>query len=240
MTRVIAVMSGKGGVGKTSTAVMLANILAENSKTIIIDFDLCGPSVFRALGVSGGLVKTESGFKPVKFNDNLDLLSFGSVLEPKDAVIWRGSKKLVFLELFYNSAVNYDYVIIDTPPGISEEHEFLVGKNIEVIVLTTPQNMSLNGAQRCIEFCKTKGLAILGVIENMRGVECSFCSQIDHPFGINGGILLCEEYSLKFLGGCDIESKYAEIIDTGMKKSDYKNTNAYAVCKKILFDLEII
>lgn len=240
MTRFVCVMSGKGGVGKTSVAVMLAQILSEEHKTVIIDFDICGPSVCRALGVNGPLIKSETGFNPVHVKDNLYAISFGSILKPDDAVIWRGAKKLIFLELFYNSAVNFDFVVIDTPPGISEEHEFLINKGIEMLAVTTPQNIALNDTQRCIEFCKINKIEILGLIENMSYLICEKCDQIHHPFGHNSGKQLADEYSLDFLGSMEIEPEWADMLDSGTFKNDYKKLKAYPKIKNILTNLKII
>jgi ATP-binding protein involved in chromosome partitioning len=240
MTTVIAVMSGKGGVGKTSVAATIAHILSEKHKTIVLDFDICGPSVARALGAEGSLIKTGTGFRPLPVKAGLDVLSFGSILEPTDAVIWRGAKKLVFLNLFYNSAVGYDYVVVDTPPGVSEEHEFLVNKDVRVITVTTPQNISLNDTQRCIEFCNANSMEILGLVENMSWTRCQCCGEIYHPFGSKGGKQLADEYSVKFLGELEIETQWSEVIDQGTLTENCKNLRSYKALERMLSDLHIL
>lgn len=240
MTIIVAVMSGKGGVGKTSVAAMIAYILSERYKTIVLDFDICGPSIARALNVKGSLIKTSIGFKPLPVKTRLDVLSFGSILQPADAVIWRGAKKLVFLNLFYNSAVGYDYVVIDTPPGVSEEHEFLIGKDVRVITVTTPQNISLNDTQRCIEFCKANNIEILGLVENMSWARCQCCGGTYHPFGSKGGKQLADEYSIKFLGELEIETQWSEAVDQGTFIEKYENLKSYKALKTILSDIQIL
>lgn len=236
MVKIIAVMSGKGGVGKTSISVMLSKILSETSKTILLDFDLCGPSVYRALNLNGSLVKDDNGFVPIKVDENLSALSFGAMLKEKDAVIWRGAKKLIFLDLFYKSIMGYDYVVIDTPPGISEEHEFLVDKNIKSIVITTPQNISLSDAQRCIEFCINKRVDIIGLLVNMSGIKCKCCGEIQYPFGKNGAKELAEEYNLNYCGELELEPRINQILDSGNFMEDFVNTETYLSLKKIIFD----
>lgn len=238
--RTIAVMSGKGGVGKTSISLLVAKVLSQYGKTILLDFDICGPSITTALNPSGSLIKTSIGFKPLNASENLDVLSFGSILQESDAVIWRGPKKLVFLDMFYKSSEDYDFAVIDTPPGISEEHDFLVDKNIEVLIVTTPQNIALNDTQRGIEFCQNKNIKVLGLIENMSFVKCDCCNQIYHPFGTNGGVQLANEYKISCLGSLEIESELSESIDSGMFNNEFKIFKAYNSLKDILINLKII
>lgn len=237
MQRIIAVMSGKGGVGKTSVAVLVAKVLSEKYKTIILDFDICGPSVTTALGISGALVKTASGFKALPASKSLDALSFGSILKPDDAVIWRGPKKQVFLDLFFNSAKDYECIVVDTPPGISEEHDFLAGKGASAIIVTTPQNVALSDSQQCIEFCLDSGIDMLGVVENMSWLSCKGCAATHHPFGSRGGRLLAEEYGLGFLGELEIEPRWSELIDSGEFNEKYQELAAYRFFKERLIEI---
>lgn len=238
--RTIAIMSGKGGVGKTSISLMVAKILSQFGRTILLDFDICGPSVTTGLAVAGSVLKTEIGFKPLKASNNLDVLSFGSILQNSDAVIWRGAKKLVFLDLFYKSAEGYEFVVIDTPPGISEEHDYLSDKNIEVFIVTTPQNIALNDAQRGIEFCQAKNISILGLIENMAFIKCSCCDEILYPFGSKGGEQLAKEYNIELLDSLEIETEWSESIDSGKFNTEFEKFKSYQAIKNILFKLKII
>ncbi|KAM0681611.1 cytosolic Fe-S cluster assembly factor cfd1 [Glugoides intestinalis] len=240
MPKIIAVMSGKGGVGKTSVAAFVTRILSEKHKTILLDFDICGPSMTTTFGIHGALLKTTDGFKPINVTENLDILSFGLALNPNDAVIWRGPKKLVFLDLFFKSASEYDYVIIDTPPGISEEHSFLVGKEVTSLIVTTPQNISLNDAQRCVEYCQAKKISILGILENMSSVKCECCQEVSHPFGAMGGSQLAAEYEIAFLGSLPIEPKLAEIMDNGTFSSEYIKLNSTTFIREILYENNVL
>lgn len=239
MPKIIAVMSGKGGVGKSSVSAMLAKVLSEKARTIILDFDICGPSLSRALKIEGSLIKAEKGFKPIQITDNLFALSIGVSLKAEDAVIWRGPRKKVFLNLFYDSIDDYDFVVIDTPPGVSEEHEFIAQKGASVLVVSTPQNMALNDAQRCIEFCIKNNLNILGLVENMSSLLCECCNEIFYPFGKGGGKLLAEEYKIEFLGSLRIEPEWSQQLDDGTFNEKYKSLAAYEFFK-ILCDREDI
>ena len=238
--KIIAVMSGKGGVGKTSVSLMVSKILSQFGRTILLDFDICGPSVTTGLGLSGTIIKTVNGFKPLNASSNLDVLSFGLILQDTDAVIWRGAKKLVFLDLFFKSAKGYEFIVIDTPPGISEEHDYLSDKNIEALIVSTPQNIALNDAQRGIEFCKAKNIPILGLIENMSFIKCKCCDKIFYPFGSKGGIQLANEYEIRYLGSLEIEIDWCESIDSGNFNLEFETFKSYHSIKNILSCLNII
>lgn len=220
-------MSGKGGVGKSSISVLVAQALAAKHRVLVLDFDICGPSITTAFGIQGRLVKTANGFTPLLGPNNIDVLSFGSVLKPEDAVIWRGPKKQGFLKMFYESIGGYDYVVIDTPPGISEEHGFLCGKEINALIVTTPQNVALSDTQRCIEFCTENGIYIWGVVENMAWLECECCQEIQRPFGSKGGQLLAEEYSLRYWGQLPIEPELSRSCDNGTFNQIYNELFSY-------------
>lgn len=234
MAKKFCIMSGKGGVGKTSISLMTAQILSEKGKTLLVDYDLCGPSVTTAFNLKGKIIKNEKGFIPIKATESLDILSFGSILEPKDVLIWRGPKKIVFLDLFAQSFEDYDYVVIDTPPGISEEHEYLSEKEVSVVVVTTPQNIALNDAQRCIEFCQSRNMNILGVIENMSYYKCQCCSEMYFPFGSGGGSQLAAEYEIKFLGQLEIDQNLCNSIDSGSLNQNYRDLSSYLKLSNIL------
>jgi len=164
----IAVMSGKGGVGKSSISILLSTILSEDRRTLLLDFDLCGPSIVSGLNIKGEVYKAEKGLVPIRITENLHALSMASLVRETDSVIWRGPKKISTLSMFYDSIDGFDCVVIDTPPGLSEEHRFLAEKGICTLIVTTPQNISLSDASKAVTFCLTNGLPIIGVVENMR------------------------------------------------------------------------
>ncbi|KAI5147990.1 hypothetical protein ENBRE01_0050 [Enteropsectra breve] len=234
--KILAVLSGKGGVGKTSVSAMLAMALAEKYRTLIIDFDLCGPSVYRALGAKGKMIKDRDGFKPLNVSPGLDILSFGATLGQNDAVIWRGAKKKIFLDLFLSSAKDYDILLIDTPPGISDEHLFLAHRDINALIVTTPQNVALNDTQRCIEFCQGNAINIVGVLENMSFFECECCAEKTYIFGGQGGKSLAEEYQLNFLGEIPLSSELSECIDSDASKMRLKSLEGYKMIQSLIAD----
>jgi ATP-binding protein involved in chromosome partitioning len=233
----IAVMSGKGGVGKSSVSILLATTLSEESKCLILDFDICGPSCVTSLNGQGDVKKAVKGLCPIKITENLFVLSMGSMIKQEDAVIWRGPKKISLLNLFWESIEGFDCVIIDTPPGISEEHEFLADKDVEVIIVTTSQNVALSDTVKAIDFCKNNCIRILGVIENMSGYECECCKKITNIFASKGGEQLSEVYDLNFLCSFPIEPEFGKFLDTGEFITKYKNLKAYEILKnnKFLF-----
>jgi len=173
----ILVLSGKGGVGKSTFSAQLAFTLAKQGKQVgLLDVDICGPSIPRMLGLLGEQVhQSASGWSPVYVSDNLGVMSIGFMLPSNDdAVIWRGPKKNGLIKQFLSDVDwgELDYLIVDTPPGTSDEHISIVTylKQATVdgaIVITTPQEISMDDVRKEINFCKKTGIEILGVVENM-------------------------------------------------------------------------
>jgi ATP-binding protein involved in chromosome partitioning len=227
--RKIAVMSGKGGVGKSSVAALLGAILAEKGRTLLLDFDICGPSIATALQAKGEVYKAEKGLKPVVVTESLHVLSMGLLIKETDSVIWRGPKKRATLSMFYESIDGYDYVVIDTPPGLSDEHVFLLEKNISSIVVTTPQNISLGDAARAINFCVVNGMEVLGVVENMSGYLCECCGKVTNIFGSRGGEMLSDELGVPFICRLPIEPPLNEALDSGSFPDGYRELSSYRV-----------
>ncbi|WUR04020.1 cytosolic Fe-S cluster assembly factor NUBP2-like protein [Vairimorpha necatrix] len=232
MVNKIAVMSGKGGVGKSSLSILLSMILSESKKCLLLDFDICGPSCVTSLGGKGQVKKGSKGLIPIKITDNLHVLSMGSMINKEDAVIWRGPKKLSLLNLFYESIDDYDFVIIDTPPGISEEHDFLVNKNIKSLIVTTSQNVALSDTVKAIEFCQMNNIEILGVIENMSGYKCKKCKHITNIFASRGGEKISEYYKLQFVSKLPVEPEFGKMLDKGEFKEKYKDLETYKILKE--------
>lgn len=174
--KVILVISGKGGVGKSTIASQLAFKLSKNHSVGLLDVDICGPSIPRMTKTSTSeVLRSADGWVPIMVTPNLCVLSIGHMLDESDAaVIWRGPKKNALISKFLSSVAwgDLDYLIIDTPPGTSDEHLSLVSylpkDNLKgALVVTTPEMVSIEAVKREINFCKTVEIPIIGVIENM-------------------------------------------------------------------------
>ncbi|KAN0061611.1 cytosolic Fe-S cluster assembly factor nbp35 [Thecaphora frezii] len=271
--RKILIMSGKGGVGKSTFTAQLGWAFAssEATQTAIMDIDICGPSIPTILGLSNQTVHaTSSGWSPVYVSDNLCCMSIAFLLPSQtSAVIWRGPKKNGLIKQFLKD-VDWtggleedeaaaeqadaadeesmrttptpqledaaaatqeaaaamqpviDYMLIDTPPGTSDEHLSIVGFLREsgidgAVLLTTPQEVSLQDVRKEISFCRKMNVRILGVVENMAGFVCPAChgrSDIFYP-STGGAKALCEELGLEFLGSIPLDPRIGKCCDLG-------------------------
>ncbi|KAI6076753.1 Nucleotide-binding protein 2 [Aix galericulata] len=185
---VVLVLSGKGGVGKSTVATELALALRQAGKKVgILDVDLCGPSIPRMFRVQDSAVhQCDSGWVPVFVDQekSISLMSIGFLLEkPDDAVVWRGPKKNALIKQFVTDVAwgDLDFLIVDTPPGTSDEHISAVEalrpyKPLGAILVTTPQEVAVGDVRRELTFCKKMGLRVLGIVENMSGFVCPHCS----------------------------------------------------------------
>uniref|UniRef100_A0A182K6V4 Cytosolic Fe-S cluster assembly factor NUBP2 homolog n=1 Tax=Anopheles christyi TaxID=43041 RepID=A0A182K6V4_9DIPT len=224
---IILVLSGKGGVGKSTVSTQLALALAEEDHKVgLLDIDLCGPSVPYLLGLEDQDVhQCDEGWVPVytTAEKKLAVMSIGFLLKNRsDAVIWRGPKKTAMIKQFLED-VNWDeldYLIIDTPPGTSDEHitvmECLKTVNTEgAIIVTTPQEMALEDVRKEVTFCKKTGIHILGIVENMSGFVCPNCSECTNIFSSGGGHSLAELAKVPHLGTLPIDPRVGELAGTG-------------------------
>ena len=208
----IFVMSGKGGVGKSSIATNLAVALADQGyKVGLLDVDIHGPSVPHLLGIKG-LLDVERGkiLKPKKFSDNLSVVSMESLLQdPDQAVLWRGPMKTSAIRQFVADVDwgELDFLVVDSPPGTGDE-PMTVLKTIPdalCIVVTTPQEVSLADVRKAINFLQYAKANILGVVENMSGLICPHCSKEIPLFKKGGGKELALKYGLEFLGAIPLD-----------------------------------
>ncbi|KAJ8387086.1 hypothetical protein AAFF_G00160260 [Aldrovandia affinis] len=224
----ILVLSGKGGVGKSTFSANLAHGLARDvsNEVALLDVDICGPSIPRIMGLEGEQVhQSGSGWSPVYVEDNLAVMSIGFLLSgPDDAVIWRGPKKNGMIKQFLRDVDwgELDYLIVDTPPGTSDEHlsivQYLSGAGIDgAILITTPQEISLQDVRKEIRFCQKVKLPIIGVVENMSGFVCPKCkntSQIFPPT-TGGAEKMCADLDLPLLGRIPLDPRIGRSCDEG-------------------------
>lgn len=232
----IIVMSGKGGVGKSTVTVNLATALAKEGKQVgILDVDFHGPSIPVMLGLQEARAEYGSdGILPVK-SGNIKVMSISFLLEKQDAaVIWRGAMKTSAIKQLI-SDVDWgmlDYLIIDSPPGTGDE-PLSVCQTIKditgAVIVTTPQEVALADVRRSINFCSQLEMPVLGVIENMSGYACTKCGEIINVFGSGGGELMAQQMEARFLGKIPLDPEVVESADLG--KAYVKHASESAVAK---------
>jgi Mrp family chromosome partitioning ATPase len=219
----IIVMSGKGGVGKSSVAANIAvGLSIKGKQTGLLDIDIHGPSIPRMVGLEGTPLKqSEEGMMPVEYSNNLKVMSIGFLIrDRKDAVIWRAPLKHSLIRQFLTDVRwgKLDYLIIDCPPGTGDElisiAQLLEGADGAVIV-TTPQDVALNDVRKSISFCRHVQLPVIGVIENMSGFVCPNCGTTVNIFKKGGGEKMASEMDVPFLGRIPIDPRIVEQSDSG-------------------------
>jgi ATP-binding protein involved in chromosome partitioning len=220
----ILVMSGKGGVGKSSIAAYLSVALAKKGHKVgLMDVDLHGPSIPRLLGLKGNLQPSISSRKavPIRFLPNMHVISIESLLgEDKDvATIWRGPIKIGVIRQFISDIEwsSLDYLIIDSPPGTGDE-PLTVAQTIpdaRALIVTTPQEISLADVRKSINFCRQVNMDILGLVENMSGFQCPHCGESIDLFKANGGQLTAKKENLTLLATLPIEPEVVRQGDAG-------------------------
>ena len=219
----ILVMSGKGGVGKTSTSVNLSIALADQGYRVgIIDVDLHGPDIPRMLGLEGTpQVNENKKLNPISYSKNLTAISIESFTPNKDdAIIWRGPLKFSAIKQFIGDIDwgNLDFLIIDAPPGTGDE-PLTVAQTIsdaKAIIVTTPQEVALADVRKSINFCKTVKMEIFGLIENMSGFSCPHCGEMIELFGTGGGEKTANQMGVRFLGRIPFDPKMVACGDSGV------------------------
>lgn len=220
----IIVMSGKGGVGKSTVATNLAVALAEKKfKTGLLDIDVHGPSVPKLLGVEDQMA-AGSGDKsiiPVKYNDYLSIMSVGFLMPDRDqAVIWRGPLKYGVIKQFLTDVLwgELDYLIVDSPPGTGDE-PLSICQLIEnpdgAVIVTTPQDVALVDVRKSVTFCRQLKMPVIGVVENMSGFVCPHCGKETEIFKSGGGRDMAHDMGVPFLGSIPLEPRIVESGDDG-------------------------
>lgn len=224
----ILVLSGKGGVGKSTVAAQLSLALSANHALDVglLDVDVCGPSAPQMLGVADEEVRmSNSGWSPVYVEENLGVMSIGFMLPAKDdAIIWRGVRKTGLIKQFLRDVDwgELDYLIVDAPPGTSDEHISLVQMLAEsdvdgALIVTTPQEVSLLDVRKEINFCRKSGTKVLGVVENMAGFVCQHCQGCTDIFyaSSGGAEKMCKEMDVPYLGRIPLDPRISRAGELG-------------------------
>ncbi|EEQ29007.1 cytosolic Fe-S cluster assembly factor cfd1 [Microsporum canis] len=263
---IVLVLSGKGGVGKSSITLQLALSLTLQGKSVcILDIDLTGPSMPRLVGQEGAkIVQAHGGWVPVTVYPALNLInstptpstdkqqedserktsrphgslrcmSLGFLLRDRgDAVIWRGPKKTAMIRQFLSDVIwgETDYLLIDTPPGTSDEHIAIAEQLLSqattscspglsqprlagAVLVTTPQAVAISDVRKGVNFCAKTNIPVLGVIENMSGYTCPCCGEVSNVFSKGGGKVMAEDMGIRFLGAVPIDVSFGEMVEGG-------------------------
>ncbi len=221
----IFVMSGKGGVGKSSVAVNVACALARMGRKVgLLDVDIHGPSVPNLLGLREAslMVNEEGAILPALWNNSLEVISMDSLLgsDKDQAIIWRGPKKSGAIRQFISDVAwgPLDYLVIDSPPGTGDEHMTILQAipDAECVVVTTPQEISLADVRKAISFIRITKARTLGLIENMSGLVCPHCGGRIDLFRQGGGKKLAEEDGIPFLGAVPLDVRAVVSADQGV------------------------
>ena len=220
----ILIISGKGGVGKSTVAANFAAVLAASGKKAgIMDLDIHGPSIPGMLGVKNKrALPGENGMiLPVQATKNLKAISIGFLLqEQDDAVIWRGPMKFALIKQFLKDVEwgELDYLIADLPPGTGDEPlsiAQLIGNDTHAVIVTTPQEVALADVRKSINFCRKLNISILGVIENMSGFTCPKCGETTYIFKKGGAEKMCRQMNVPFTGSIPLNPGITDAGDTG-------------------------
>jgi len=231
----LVVLSGKGGVGKSSVATNLAVGLARQGQKVgLMDVDVHGPSIPRLLHLEESRPSAvEEGLIPIKWEDNLSVISLGFFLPAKsDSVIWRGPVKMKLIQQFLEDVFwgDLDYLVIDCPPGTGDEPLSvmqLLGTDAQGVIVTTPQDLAVDDVRRSVDFCAQTGNPVLGLVENMSGLKCPHCGEIVDVFASGGGERLAQEAGVPFLGRIPLDPEVVRNADQG-KVTMSENTDSPA------------
>jgi len=220
----LLVMSGKGGVGKSTVAANLAASLSASGRRVgLLDVDIHGPSIPKLMGLEEARPEAVGQeIIPVQLAPTLKVMSIGFILPgAADAVIWRGPMKYSAIRQFLRDVQwgPLDYLVIDAPPGTGDEPlsvAQLVGQPAGAVLVTTPQELSLADVRRSVSFCRRLSLPVIGIVENMSGLVCPHCGNPIELFKSGGGEALARETSVLFLGRIPIDPRIVECSDAGI------------------------
>jgi ATP-binding protein involved in chromosome partitioning len=218
---IIAVASGKGGVGKSTTAVNLALALAaEGARVGMLDADIYGPSQPMMLGISGQPVSRDGQSMEPMVNHDIQSMSIGYMIAGDDApMIWRGPMVTQALDQLLRQTRwdNLDYLVVDLPPGTGDI-QLTLSQKVPVtgaVIVTTPQDIALLDARKGLKMFEKVGIKIIGIVENMSTHICSKCGHEEHIFGAGGGQTMCADYDVEFLGSLPLDITIREQADSG-------------------------
>ncbi len=217
---VIAVASGKGGVGKSTTAVNLALALqVEGAKVGILDADIYGPSIPRMLGIEGKPESTDGKSLEPMGGHGVQAMSIGFMIDEETPMIWRGPMVTQALEQLLRDTQwkNLDYLVIDLPPGTGDV-QLTLAQKVPVsgsVIVTTPQDIALLDARKGLKMFEKVEVPVLGIVENMSIHICSKCGNAEHIFGQGGGEKMCEQYNVDFLGSLPLDIDIRINADSG-------------------------
>lgn len=217
---IIAVASGKGGVGKSTTTANLALALAaEGARVGILDADIYGPSQPTMLGISGRPESTDGKTMEPMRNHGVQVMSIGFLVEPDQAMVWRGPMATQALDqlLRQTNWQDLDYLLVDMPPGTGDI-QLTLSQRVPItgaVIVTTPQDIALLDARKGIKMFEKVGVPILGVVENMAVHVCSRCGHVEHIFGADGGKKMAAEFGIDYLGALPLNLQIRLQADSG-------------------------
>ena len=225
--KTIAVLSGKGGVGKSMVTGLLASEMRRRNKEVgVLDADILGPSIPKIFGTDGTVYQTEKGIRPLKTSTGIDLMSVNSILEsPTDPVLWRAPVVGNMLTTFW-SDVNWgkkDYLFIDMPPGTGDV-ALTVFQTMTVdgiVIVTSPQDLVSMIVEKAIKMAKMMGLPVIGIVENMQYFIAPDTGVRYDIFGVSKTAAIAEEKGIPYLGALPIDPKLAQCADKG-RIEDYE------------------
>ena len=217
---IVAVASGKGGVGKSTTAVNLALALAAEGAAVgLLDADIYGPSQPMMMGISGRPESADGKTMEPLENYGVQVMSIGFLVAQDEAMIWRGPMATQALDqlLRQTNWADLDYLIVDLPPGTGDI-QLTLSQRVPMtgaVIVTTPQDIALLDARKGIKMFEKVGVPILGIVENMAVHVCSKCGHAEHIFGEGGGKRMAAEYGMEYLGGLPLDIRIREQADSG-------------------------